>query len=54
MAKQKGDHVEVSGFEAIVINDIDDAYTSNASRVSYAMKDGTKFWIVISDELIIK
>ena len=54
MAKQKGDHVEVSGFEAIVINDIDNAYLSNASRVSYAMKDGTKFWIVIPNELIIK
>lgn len=49
--KKKGDKVTISGFEAIEINQLDE---KTASRVSYTMKDGTKFWIVVPHELIIK
>jgi len=52
--KQKGDKVEINGFEGIVINEINDKYMKDASRISYTMKDGTKFWIVVPNELIIK
>ena len=54
MGKKKGDKVVIAGFEGIIINEINDKFINNATRVSFQMKDGTKFWIVVPNELIIK
>jgi hypothetical protein len=42
------------GFEGIIINEVKDRFVDNATRISYKMNDGTKFWIVVPNELIIK
>lgn len=54
MAKKKGDKVTICGFEAIIINEINNRFDDNATRISCKMNDGTKFWIVVPNELIIK
>jgi hypothetical protein len=54
MGKKKGDKVVIAGFEGIIINEIKEKFINNATRVSFQMKDGTKFWIVVPNELIIK
>jgi len=54
MAKKKGDKVTICGFEGIIINEVKDRFVDNATRISYKMNDGTKFWIVVPNELIIK
>lgn len=64
MSKQKGDKLTIKGFESIWLNDttdyddLDVGGTVKSCRVSYTLQEGpakgTKFWIVIPDELIIK